>query len=111
VDRDGTTWVVLPGDDQPVEIGRIELTTFVNPAGLRALGGALFARTEASGEPIDGLPGEDGFGTIGQGMLETSNVKVVEEMIELIAAQRAYEINSRVVRAADEMLREAATMR
>jgi flagellar basal-body rod protein FlgG len=104
VERDGTVKALQPGDTAPIEIGRMELSQFVNPAGLKAAGQGLYLETEASGVPIDGLPDEDGFGRIAQGMLESSNVQVVEEMIDLIEAQRAYEINSRVVAAADQML-------
>ncbi len=111
VEADGRVLARVPGDEQAHEIGRIELATFVNPAGLRSLGRGLFVQTDASGEPTLARPGEDGAGRIAQGMLEGSNVKVVEEMIDLISAQRAYEINSRVVKAADEMLREANNVR
>lgn len=111
VDRDGTLKALQPGDTEAVEIGRVELAQFTNPAGLRSLGYGLYQQSETSGEEILGTPGEGGLGTITQGMLETSNVKVVEEMIDLIAAQRAYEINSRVVKAADEMLRESTNLR
>ena len=111
VDRDGTVKAVQPGDTAGIEVGRIELVQFPNPSGLQSVGGGLYRETGASGEEIIGQPGENGMGTIAQGMLESSNVKVVEEMIDLIAAQRAYEINSRVVRAADEMLREASQLR
>ena len=111
IEPDGTIKALQPGDTAAIEIGQLELTQFVNPAGLKSLGHNLYAETEASGEPLDGRPGEGGLGTIAQGALESSNVEVVEEMIDLIAAQRAYEINSRVVRAADEMLRETAQLR
>ena len=111
VDRDGTVKALQPGDTEGIEVGRIELVQFANPAGLSSAGGGLFRQSGASGEEIVGQPGEQGMGTIAQGMLESSNVKVVEEMIDLISAQRAYEINSRVVRAADEMLREATSLR
>jgi flagellar basal-body rod protein FlgG len=111
VEDNGTIKALQPGDVDPVEVGRLELAQFVNPTGLRSLGGGLFAETEASGRALLGEPGQDGMGTVSQGMLEGSNVAVVEEMIDLIAAQRAYEINSRVIRAADEMLGEAAQLR
>ena len=83
----------------------------MNPGGLKSLGHNLFMETEASGEPINGTLSEEGLGSIQQGMIESSNVEVIEEMISLIAAQRAYEINSRVIRASDEMLRETASIR
>ncbi len=111
VEDDGTIKALQPGEVEPVEVGRLELAQFVNPTGLKSLGGGLFAETEASGRALLGAPGEDGMGIVAQGMLEGSNVEVVEEMIDLIAAQRAYEINSRVIRAADEMLAEAAQLR
>ncbi|MCB9737005.1 MAG: flagellar basal-body rod protein FlgG [Deltaproteobacteria bacterium] len=111
IDQDGTVKAQVPGDVDLVEVGRIELSQFVNPSGLRSLGSGLYQETEASGRPIDGAPGEQGRGTVAQGFLESSNVKVVEEMIDLIAAQRAYEINSKVIQAADQMLGEAAQLR
>jgi len=82
----------------------IQLSRFVNPAGLKPIGGNLFAETEASGTAEAGNPGESGFGSLQQGFLEMSNVKVVEEMVNLILAQRAYEVNSKAVQAADEMM-------
>lgn len=111
IEPDGTVKIGLANEPLPIEIGRLELTQFINPAGLRSLGHNLYAETDASGEPIHGSPSEDGLGTVQQGMLEMSNVEVIEEMISLIAAQRAYEINSRVIRASDEMLRETASIR
>ena len=111
VDKDGTVKALFPGETDAVEIGRVELAQFTNPSGLKSVGYGLYQQTETSGVEILGTPGEGGLGAITQGMLETSNVKVVEEMIDLIAAQRAYEINSKVVRAADEMLRESSNLR
>ena len=108
---DGTVSVIPGNSEEQVEVGQIELTRFINPAGLQSIGHNLFAWTEGAGDPIPGQPGSDGFGQLGQGMLEGSNVMVVEEMIELIASQRAYEINSRVIQAADQMLRETTSMR
>ena len=104
ISQDGVISVLIDGEVNPVEIGQFELTTFMNPAGLNALGGNLFARTEASGEPAYGLAGEEGFGQTLQGYLEKSNVDVVQEMINLIVSQRAYEINSKAVKTADELL-------
>jgi flagellar basal-body rod protein FlgG len=98
-------------ESAPVELGRIELATFVNPAGLVASGRNLFRATAASGQPITGNPGENGIGSLSQGTLELSNVKVVEEMIDLISGQRAYEVNARVIKAADEMLGQTANLR
>ena len=108
---DGTVKVGLSNEPLPLEVGKLELSQFVNPGGLKSLGHNLFMETEASGEPINGTPNEEGLGSIQQGMIESSNVEVIEEMISLIAAQRAYEINSRVIRASDEMLRETASIR
>ena len=104
VSQDGVISVTIDGESEPEEIGQIEMVTFMNPAGLKAIGGNLFVQTEASGEPNYGLPGEEGFGTINQGYLEKSNVDVVEEMVNLIVAQRSYEINSKAVKTADELL-------
>jgi flagellar basal-body rod protein FlgG len=106
----GVVSVALPGQSAPQQVGTIELATFQNPAGLSALGGNLFAATSASGEPTTGVPGLDGVGTLAQGFVEESNVSVVEEMVNMILGQRAYEANSRVVKAADEMLSEINTM-
>jgi flagellar basal-body rod protein FlgG len=104
VGNDGTVSVTEPGQQQPAQVGTIQLATFQNPGGLNSLGQNLFATTGASGYPIVGSPGgAEGLGTIQQGTLEESNVNVVEEFVNLILAQRSYEANSRVVRAADEM--------
>lgn len=107
IQADGTVRARLPGEDEPTELGQIELVRFQNPAGLRMMGGNLYGRTEASGEPIQAPPGMDGLGTLQQGVLETSNVDVVQEMVELISSQRAYELNSKMVQAAEEMLQIA----
>jgi flagellar basal-body rod protein FlgG len=108
---DGTISATVPSSSQPVELGKLQLAMFANPAGLAAQGGTLFRETSASGTAVLGAPGEGGAGSIRQGMLEISNVNVVEEMIDLISGQRAYEINSRVIKAADEMLGETAQLR
>lgn len=104
VGTDGKITVTQPGSNSPTEVGRITLARFSNPAGLKAIGKNLFTPTDSSGEAITGNPGLDGMGTIGQGFLELSNVNVVEEMVNMIASQRAYEINSKAVQASDEML-------
>jgi flagellar basal-body rod protein FlgG len=104
VSREGRISATAPGQSTPIEIGALELTTFQNPAGLTALGGTLFEESTASGEATVSVPGVDGAGTIVQGFLEDSNVSVVEEMVNMILGQRAYEANSKVVKAADEML-------
>ncbi len=108
---DGTISATVPGESQPVELGKMQLATFANPAGLAAKGNNLFTATAASGAAVLGNPGEGGAGSLRQGMLEVSNVNVVEEMIDLISGQRAYEVNSRVVKAADDMLGQTAQLR
>jgi flagellar basal-body rod protein FlgG len=108
---DGTVSATLAGQTQPAQVGKIQLAMFTNPAGLAAQGSTLFRETSASGAAVLGAPGEGGSGSLRQGMLEISNVNVVEEMIDLISGQRAYEINSRVIKAADEMLGETAQLR
>ncbi|MCH2108734.1 MAG: flagellar basal-body rod protein FlgG [Polyangiaceae bacterium] len=106
----GIVTVQVPGEEEPIEVGQINTATFVNPGGLRALGHNLYERTIASGEAQFAEPGSEGHGTLMQGALEQSNVDMVEEMINLISAQRSYEINSRVISSADEMLRAATEM-
>ena len=107
IGKDGTVSFNVQGQLQATQAGVIQIAVFQNPAGLRALGGNLFMPTEASGDAIVGQPGLDGVGALRQGMLEGSNVSVVEEFIHMIMGQRAYEANARVVRAADEMHQEA----
>jgi flagellar basal-body rod protein FlgG len=104
---DGTVSVGQPGALTAQQIGTIEMARFVNPAGLESLGRNLFRPTQASGDPILGTAGREGFGTLLQGFVEMSNVNVVEEMVNLIVGQRAYEINSRAIRTADEMMQTA----
>jgi flagellar basal-body rod protein FlgG len=106
ISKDGIVSVSLPGQTAPQQVGTIELAAFQNPAGLSARGGNLFTATTASGDPATGVPGTDGLGTIAQGFLEDSNVSVVEEMVNMILGQRAYEANSKIIRAADEMLQQ-----
>ena len=107
VGTDGTVSVTQPGQTQAQQIGNIQLATFQNPGGLNSIGQNLYLATTASGDPIVGTPGgSDGLGTLQQGVLEQSNVDVVEEFIQMILAQRSYEANSRVVTAADQMLQE-----
>jgi flagellar basal-body rod protein FlgG len=107
----GTVSATIAGQEAPVELGQINLAQFINPAGLHAQGRNLFTASGASGEAQVGEPGTSGRGALLQGALERANVDVVEEMIGLIAAQRAYEVNSRVVTTADEMLRAATQMK
>jgi flagellar basal-body rod protein FlgG len=103
VSDSGVVSAILPGQTAPQTLGQITLADFVNEAGLELLGGNLYRQTEASGEPTTGTPGATGFATIRQGYLESSNVDPVKEIAELITAQRAYEMNSKVVQAADDM--------
>jgi len=107
IDQDGIVRVYMQGEAEPLELGQLELARFVNPGGLKPLGGNLFEQTVASGEPFISTPGQEGLGTIRQGFLEISNVDVVQEMVNLITAQRAYEINSKMVTSSDEMLQIA----
>ena len=104
IGTDGNVNAFSPGNPQPQQLGNITLVDFVNHSGLQAIGGNLFVETVASGNPIEGTPGENGLGTIKQYMLENSNVDIVEEMVNMITTQRAYEMNSKVVSTADQML-------
>jgi flagellar basal-body rod protein FlgG len=101
--KDGTVSVSLPNQTNAQQVGRLEIAGFANPAGLNSIGKNLYLPTAASGDPVTGTPGENGLGSLSQGFLEQSNVNIVEEMINLIVSQRAYESNSRVIRTADEM--------
>lgn len=107
IGADGLVSATLAGDPNPQELGQITLANFVNPAGLSALGGNLFAETASSGQPFEAIPGEDGVGAVKQYTLESSNVNMVEEMVNMITAQRGYEMNAKVISAADDMLRFA----
>jgi flagellar basal-body rod protein FlgG len=100
----GKVSVILPGHDTSTEIGQIEIARFVNPSGLRALGENLYGISDASGEPILETPGSNGMGTLSQGYTEASNVQVVEEMVNMITAQRAYEIVSKSIQVSEDML-------
>ncbi len=111
IGADGTVTATMKGQAQPTQLGQIQLAAFVNPAGLSSAGHNLLTTTAASGEPLVGTPGTDGRGTLMQGSLEHANVEVVEEMIGLISAQRSYEVNTKVITAADEMLRTVTNMR
>jgi len=104
VGSDGTVSALVAGNDAPTQIGNIELADFINPMGLEAMGGNLFRETLASGGPTTTTPGEDGVGTLMQGSLESSNVNVVEELVNMIETQRAYEMNSKAISTTDEML-------
>jgi flagellar basal-body rod protein FlgG len=106
ISKDGIVSATIAGQTGSQQLGTLELASFANPAGLRPIGGNLFTPTTASGEAEAGAPGSDGRGTLAQGFVEDSNVSVVEEMVNMIIGQRAYEANSRVVKAADEMLNQ-----
>ena len=111
IGTDGTVSVLQGGSGDSVEIGTIELSRFINPAGLSSIGRNLYLTTDASGDVVTGTAGEDGFGTITQGYLEMSNVSVVDEMVNMITAQRAYEINSKSIQTADDMLQMANSLK
>ena len=111
ISQDGNISVIRAGQQDPTNVGQLELTTFVNPQGLKLLGGSLYQETNASGEPITGNPGENGTGTILQGFLETSNVDPVKELVTLIKTQRAFELNSQSIQTADQALQTVANLR
>jgi len=107
---DGTVSITQAGSSTPVTVGNLQLATFVNPAGLQSLGQNLYAETAASGTPNTNTPGSNGAGTLNQGYIETSNVNVVEELVNMIQTQRAYEINSKAITTSDEMLQRLTQM-
>jgi len=111
VNQDGEVFVQSPGEEEPQSVGRIELVDFINPQGLRQLGENLFGETGASGPPIAGNPTEDQFGRLLGGFQEASNVDPTRELVNLIRTQRAFEMNSQTIRAADETLRATAQLR
>ena len=104
IGRDGVVTVTQAGDTASVQVGQLQLATFLNPTGLQSLGENLYAETDSSGAPNLGNPGADGAGVLSQGYVEASNVNVVEELVNMIATQRAYEINSKAVTTSDQML-------
>jgi flagellar basal-body rod protein FlgG len=104
--RDGTVSVTQPGVATPTNLGQLQLASFVNPAGLQSLGENLFAETAASGTAQVNIPGTNGLGSLNQTFVETSNVNVAEELVNMIIAQRAYELNSRAITTADQMLQK-----
>ena len=104
VSANGVVSITAAGTSHPIEVGKLELVRFLNPSGLISVGENLFAETYASGQPLVGYAQEDGFGRILQGTLESSNVEIVQEMTDMIAAQRAYEINSKAVQVGQDMM-------
>jgi flagellar basal-body rod protein FlgG len=110
IGRDGIVTVTQPGVTAPVQIGTLQLSTFINPAGLEARGENLYVETAASGSPSTNTPGSNGAGTLAQGYVETSNVNVVEELVSMIQAQRAYEINSKSIQTSDQMLQRLSQL-
>jgi flagellar basal-body rod protein FlgG len=106
IGNDGTVSVLQAGQSTPTTVGTIQMATFSNPAGLSSLGHNLYQATDSSGTANTGTAGQNGFGTLSQGSLEMSNVSVMEEMVNMIMSQRAYETNSKAVQAADEMLQQ-----
>jgi flagellar basal-body rod protein FlgG len=111
IGSDGTVTCKQPSRTDPTQLGRLELTTFTNPGALEAIGGNLFQPSAASGQELQAKPGEQGMGTLAQGFLETANVKAVEEMVDMITTQRSYEMNSKVIQTADQMLQRLTSLR
>jgi len=107
---DGTVSATIPGQTAPQVLGQLQLVSFINPAGLEAKGQNLFTETAASGTPTSGAPGNNGLGTLSQGYVESSNVNVVEELVSMIQTQRAYELNSKAIQTADQMLQRLGQM-
>ena len=111
ISPDGQVSIITGVNTVPQNIGQIQLVNFINPAGLRSIGNNLFVPTGASGVPQQGNPGQNSLGLIAQGQLETSNVNIVDEMVNMITAQRAYETNSKVIQASDQMLQQINNLR
>jgi len=103
ISQSGVVSAIVPGQQQPQQLGQLTIATFPNDAGLESLGGNLFRQSSASGQPVIGVPGDPGFGVVAQGYLEASNVDPVKELVNLISAQRAFELNSKVIQAVDDM--------
>ena len=110
VARDGTITVAQPGQATPTQVGALQLANFINAAGLQSQGENLYLESAASGTPTTNTPGSNGLGTLSQGYVETSNVNVVEELVNMIQTQRAYEINSKAVQTSDQMLQRLAQL-
>ncbi|MDE2619694.1 MAG: flagellar basal-body rod protein FlgG [Sphingomonadales bacterium] len=107
VANDGTVSAIVPGQTDPTQLGQLTLASFANPGGLKSMGDNFLTETAASGQAQLGAAGTQGRGSIRQGMLEASNVNVVEELVDMIECQRAYEVNSKMISAVDEMLKNA----
>jgi flagellar basal-body rod protein FlgG len=105
----GVVSAILGNSGEQVELGQLEISRFANPSGLLSLGGNNYAATPASGDAMTGIPMEDGFGQVVQGVLESSNVEIVQEMVDMITAQRAYEVNSKAIKTAEEMIQTVTT--
>jgi flagellar basal-body rod protein FlgG len=110
IGKDGSVSVTVPGQSAPQAIGQMQVTNFINPAGLDPKGENIYVETAASGTPSTGTPGQNGLGTVEQGFVETSNVNVVEELIGMIQTQRAYEMNSKAIQTSDQMLQRLTQM-
>lgn len=111
VNTNGEVWVKIDGQVDEQNLGQINLTRFINPAGLESIGRNMYLETTASGDPLEGIPGEEGYGGLKQGVLELSNVNIVNEITKMITAQRAYEMNSKVISTSDEMLGTISNLR
>jgi flagellar basal-body rod protein FlgG len=111
ISESGMVEVRQAGQDRTTQVGQLEITQFINPQGLRLLGGSIYVKTEASGEPVESNPGEEGAGVILQGYLEGSNVDPVKELVTLIKTQRAFELNSQSIQTADQALQTIGNLR
>jgi len=111
ITEDGQVYVLTPGDPEATSVGQIELSLFINPPGLSEIGENLFVESAASGVPVDRVPGEGNAGTIKQGVLESSNVEPITELISMIKTQRAFEMNGQVIRAADDTLQQISALK
>lgn len=110
ISQDGVVSVLQAGQTTPTQLGALELSRFINPSGLEPVGRNLFRQTESSGEPLNGTPGQQGLGTVAQGFLESSNVDIAEEMVQMIIAQRSFETNSKVMSVADQLMQYTNNM-
>lgn len=111
VNNNGEIWVKVDGQVDEQNVGQLNLARFINPAGLESIGRNMYLQTIASGDPLEGIPGEQGYGGLQQGTLELSNVNIVSEITRMISAQRAYEMNSKVIQTSDEMLGTISNLR